>query len=202
MAPRTLFGWGAPGVAGAEEHGLPEDGGRLGMWLFLASLTMLFGAGLIGHLVIRLRLPAWPPEGSPALPTGLWLSTAILLVGDVVLVAALRAIQRDDLRALRRLLSASFGLGLAFLLMQAGNWLALSDAVAATGQNLFTFTYWALTVLHGLHVLGGLAPTLVAALRAPSGRYGSRNPHPVANLVLYWHFLTVTWFAILAILVL
>jgi cytochrome c oxidase subunit 3 len=184
------------------EDGVPRDGGRLGMYLFLASLAMLFGAGIIAHLVIRLRLPAWPPEGSPALPAGLWVSTAILLVGDAVLLAAKGAVRRDDSRGLRRLLAAAMCLGLAFLAMQTANWLALADAVAATGQNLFTFTYWALTVLHGLHVLGGLVPTAVAVLRSPSGRYGSLNPDPVANLALYWHFLTVTWLAILAVLVL
>ena len=46
------------------------DSAKLGMWLFLASLGMLFAAGLLGHLVIRFRQPVWPPEGAPGLPGG------------------------------------------------------------------------------------------------------------------------------------
>lgn len=174
---------------------------RLGMRLFLASLTMLFGAGLLGHVIIRARLPEWPPAGSPSLPGGMWISTAILALISAVLVLAERETGRDRVASLRRVLCATLGLALGFLAMQWVNWDTMATAVASTGQNMFSFTFWSLTVLHGLHVAGGLVPLGVAAWRAPSGRYGSINPLPIHNLALYWHFLGITWIGIVLVLV-
>jgi cytochrome c oxidase subunit 3 len=174
---------------------------RLGMRLFLASLTMLFGAGILGHLIIRFRLPEWPPAGSPNLPSGMWISTAILALISAVLALAERETGRDRVASLRQVLYAALGLALGFLAMQWVNWNAMAGAVASTGQNMFSFTFWSLTVLHGFHVVGGLVPLGVAAWRAPSGRYGAVNPLPIHNLALYWHFLGVTWIGIVLVLV-
>ena len=43
--------------------------GRMGMLLFLASLSMLFVAGLIGYAIIRVQLPEWPRD-LPSRPSG------------------------------------------------------------------------------------------------------------------------------------
>ena len=170
------------------------------MRLFLASLGMLFGAGLLGHLVIRFRQPVWPPDGSPGLPGGLWVSTVVLAVTSVILWRAEAAVRNDRLEVLQRLLITATVLGVAFLCMQVVNWRSMAAAVVVGGQNLYTFTYWTLTVLHGLHVLGGLVPLGVASVRARSGRYGSLNTVPIHNVALYWHFLGVTWMGILIVL--
>ncbi len=62
---------------------------KLGMWLFLASLAMLFGGCLVGFIVIRLRALEWPPAGSPGLPTAFWISAVLLALISVLLVLAL-----------------------------------------------------------------------------------------------------------------
>jgi len=188
-----------PGRRGPAEDRDPS-GSRLAMGLFLASLGMLFAAGVVAHVVIRLRQPEWPPPGSPELPPGLWLASAVLVVLSVVLVAAERAAATGASRRLRTRIATALGLGVAFLLLQVWNWSVLAVGVAALGQNLFTFTYWALTVLHALHVAGGLVPLVVVTVRAGGGRYGGDNLQPVSNVAWYWHFLAITWFAILAVL--
>lgn len=170
------------------------------MRLFLASLGMLFGAGLLGHLIIRLRQPVWPPEGAPPLPGGLWVSTVLLAVTSLVLWRAERAVRDDRPTVLRRWLVTALVTGVAFLVMQAFNWRTMAAAVGTAGQDLFTFTYWALTVLHALHVVGGLVPLAITAVRSPSGRYGSLNTVPIHNVALYWHFLGITWVGILIVL--
>ena len=52
------------GASAGEINALAERR-RFGMWLFLASLGMLFGGSLVGFIVIRSRAPEWPPAGSP-----------------------------------------------------------------------------------------------------------------------------------------
>lgn len=176
------------------------SGSRLAMALFLASLGMLFAAGVVAHLVIRLRQPEWPPPGSPPLPGGLWLASAALVVLSAVLVSAERAAAAGEARRLRARIAAALALAIGFLLLQAWNWSVLGVAVAAAGQDMFTFTYWSLTVLHALHAVGGVVPLALTALRAGGGRYRPGALQPVHNVAWYWHFLAVTWFAILAVL--
>ncbi len=76
----------------------------MGTWLLIASLGMLFGAALVGYLVIRLRAPEWPPPGSPSLPGGVWISTALLAALSAVLILAERSVREGRVASLSRML--------------------------------------------------------------------------------------------------
>jgi cytochrome c oxidase subunit 3 len=185
---------------GAGRHSTSRRAGisprRLGLRLLLLSLGILFAAALAGYLIIRSRAQVWPPPGSPALPGGLWVSTAILAVLSAVLVMAVGQARAGRASETARLLAAATALGAAFLVAQAANWLRLD---AAAERTMLVFGFWMLTVLHALHVLGGLVPLAIATARAGRGRYLS-DPEPVELVASYWHFLGVTWLAIFAAL--
>jgi len=174
--------------------------GRFGMWLFLASLGMLFAGSFVGYLVIRLRAPEWPPPGSPSLPSGLWLSTAVLVLLSVVLVLAQRSAREGRQEVLTRMLTASVVLAIAFLGSQVANWMRMAAADNLPQQSLFTFGFFVLTFLHALHVLGGLVPLILVTLRARRGRYTVADNEGVQLVAMYWHFLLATWVVILIVL--
>jgi len=174
---------------------------RFGMRLFLLSLSILFAACLVGILVIRLRADQWPPPGSPELPGGLWTSTAILAVLSALLVAAVRAARAGRSAETSRLLAASTALGVAFLASQTANWVRMASEGDDLQKTMLAFVFWMLTVLHGLHVLGGLIPLSITTVRAAQGRYLG-NCEPVELVADYWHFLGITWVAIFAVLAL
>jgi cytochrome c oxidase subunit 3 len=167
------------------------------MRLFLASLGMLFGGALVGYLVVRLRAPEWPAF---ALPAGLWVSTALVLLLSAALVTAERAIRGGRARGLTWLLALALALALAFLGAQLGNWMRLAADSALPQQSLAAFGFWILTVLHALHVLLGLVPLVFVLLRAGGGRYTAADHEGVQLVSMYWHFLAITWIAILAVL--
>lgn len=173
---------------------------RLGMRLFLASLGMLFGGALVGYLVIRLRAPEWPPQGTAALPTGLWISTALVLLLSAALVMAERAIRAGRARGLTRFLSLALGLAIAFLGAQLSNWMQMAADSALPQQSLAAFGFWILTVLHAVHVLLGLVPLVFVLVRAADGRYTTAEHEGVHLLAMYWHFLAATWMVILTVL--
>jgi cytochrome c oxidase subunit 3 len=170
------------------------------MWLFLASLGMLFGACLVGYLVVRLRAPEWPPPGSPALPGGLWVSTAVLVVLSFLLVVADRAARRGRQETLTRALTASLLLAIAFLGSQIANWMRLAANDVPPQQNLFIFGFYILSFLHAAHVVGGLVPLILVSLRARAGKYTMTGNQGVQLVGMYWHFLGVAWIAILLVL--
>jgi len=168
--------------------------GKFGMWLFLVSLTMLFAGSLIGYIVVRLRAETWRPENMPALPTGLWISTVLLIVCSIAIHRALVSVRRDRMPMLRLMLVMGLVLGAAFLVNQVINWLAMINIeLPPTSRNLFTFTFYMLTGLHAAHVIGGLIQLSVVNTRAYRGAYSSTYHPGVTYSVMYWHFLDVVW---------
>ena len=186
-------------LSGAEITAVAERR-RFGMWLFLASLAMLFGGSLVGFVVIRLQAPEWPPPGSPGLPTSFWLSTALLAIVSSLLVAAERAIDGGRQSLLTRFLTAAAAVGVAFVLSQVSGWARLAEASDLPQNNLYLFGVYVLSFLHVLHVVGGLVPLVWVALRSRSGRYTAADHEAVTDVAMYWHFLGIVWVGILAVL--
>ena len=175
---------------------------RFGMWLFLASLAMLFGGCLVGFLVIRMRAPEWPPAGSPGLPTAFWISTALLVIVSLLLVGAERAADAGQDSRLTRLLGAAAVVGVAFILSQVSGWARLAAASELPQNNLYLFGVYVLSFLHVVHVLGGLVPLIWVTLRSRVGRYTPDDYEGVIDVAMYWHFLGIVWLGILAVLAL
>ncbi|MCA9730301.1 MAG: heme-copper oxidase subunit III [Candidatus Eisenbacteria bacterium] len=180
----------------------PPGTGTLGMWILLASLAMLFLTSMAGYLYIRFSQPSWPPPGMPHLPSGLWISTVVLISCSVTGHLALVAIRRDDARGLARMLTVTLVLGALFLILQTVNYLILARENLTAATNLYGFTFYMLTGLHALHVIGGLIPLVVTLRRARVGRYTSFFHQGVRHVVLYWHFLDAVWIVVFACLLL
>jgi len=189
----------------------PADSGRkyeeikgastFGLWLFLAALGMLFAASLIGYLVIRLRTPEWPPAGMPALPVGLYFSTFILILSSLTIHGALDSARQDRQGLLRLLLLGTFLLGILFIVSQLVAWSVLLGAQVYAQVNLYAFTFYLLTGLHGVHVIGGLIPLAVTVTKAYRGAYGPEWTLPIKHMGMYWHFLLAVWLVMFSVMV-
>jgi cytochrome c oxidase subunit 3 len=182
-------------------EGAIPGAGVLGMWVFLATLAVLFLASIVGYLAVRLKATAWPPAGMPRLPSGLWLATFVLLAASAAVHRALRAIRAGDGPASTRWLGTTLGLGLAFLAVQSWNWWGLIRVRLTAASNLYAFTFFMLTGLHAAHVVGGVALLAVVLARSRRGRYGSGHHPGVTYAAMYWHFLDVVWLLLFAVMV-
>lgn len=167
--------------------------GKLGMKLFLLSLSVLFIGSMVGYLVVRSRAVEWPPEGMPRLPSGLWISTLIIFLSSGAIESALRSIRNGKESALRWGLVVTLLLGFAFLIAQLLNWSNLIGPNVAVGSNLYTFTFFMLTGLHAAHVIGGLVQLVFVTARAHRGLYSAEHHAGVLYGRMYWHFLAVVW---------
>jgi cytochrome c oxidase subunit 3 len=169
----------------------------MGMWLLIASLGMLFGAALVGYLVVRMRADEWPPPGSQGLPAGIWISTALLILLSILLVLVERGLRGGKVVEPARLLTASVLVALAFLGSQIASWLRLVADNTSLQESLLMWGFVTLSFLHAAHVLFGLVPLVITAVRARMGRYSAGHHEGVHLVAMYWHFLLVTWFGIL-----
>ncbi|MFB3785437.1 MAG: heme-copper oxidase subunit III [bacterium] len=175
--------------------------GRLGMFFFIASLSMLFAASLTGYLAVRLRHESWPPAGMPRLPAGLWLSTLIIVLSSAAIQLALRRIRAGDTAGLRKWLWITNGLGYLFVINQTANWIQLILIRVTMSVNLYAFTFFMLTGLHALHVLGGLIELGIVTRKAHRGIYTAARHPGVEYSAIYWHFLDVVWIILFTLLV-
>ena len=187
------------------EQGNPNPGmGTMGMAVFLASLSMLFLASIIAYFVVWFTAEEWPPPYAPSLPWSLWLSTLLALGCSVTMQIALLAIKGGNGAKMLRFLWITNGLALAFLLVQGLSWLQFYDRrlFDPSSAHLYGFTFYMLTVLHALHVLGGIVALCVVTYRALRGAYNWAYFPGVRHCTLYWHFLDAVWLVLYGMLLL
>ncbi len=185
------------GDAGA----LVPGAGTMGVWLFVGSLSVFFLASLAAYIAVRVQAETWPPSGMPGLPAVLWASTSLLVASSATLHLAHRAVTRGDTRWAARALLVTLTLGVAFLASQAWAWYGLVSEQITARSNLWAFTFFVLTALHGIHVIGGLVPLAVTTVRARRGRYTWARHAGVRNCAIYWHFLGGVWLTLFMLLV-
>lgn len=185
-----------------------EDAGKLGVWLFILSEILLFGAFLSAYIATRLGNPecalgvvVWPAaDRLPGLALAA-LNTVILLTSSYAMVRAVRGAERGDRDAFRANLLATLGLGAAFLLVKGGEYALKighgyypgSDfAKASPGMSIFLSYYFLLTMLHALHVIAGLVWNGVV-LRASAAGATPALARKAEFAGLYWHFVDLVW---------
>ncbi len=176
---------------------------KLGVWIFLASDVVLFGAFVGSYAFIRVA-EGWQnwhhliPEAHVPLP-GL-VNTYILLTSSFTVVLALVAAEKGSRWGLVGSLATTLVLGVAFLVNKALEWLHLFHVHTEAfpqgwdiGTNVASSTFYLTTGLHGLHVVAGLVVTLYLLVRAWNGAYLNGDDEPVEYFGLYWHFVDIVW---------
>jgi cytochrome c oxidase subunit 3 len=178
------------------------DVGKIGMALFLAALTMLFGATILAYLITRANNAAqWRPEGSPDLPAVMWVSTLVILLSSVTMWRSTARLREGSQAAFRSSLLGTLVLGVAFMGLQVAGWWQLAGAGAAAGSSLYAFTFYLLTGLHAAHVLGGVIPMAFMTRWAWAGAYEDpARAGRVRLLGAYWHYLDAVWVVMFVVL--
>lgn len=182
--------------------------GRLGLWLFLASEIMLFGAFFASYLSTRLGnaecalgVSAWPEAGHlPGLALAT-LNTVLLLTSSYTMVRAISGAERGDRARFRANLIATIVLGAGFLIVKAceyalkvshGYYPGSDLATASAGLSIFLSYYYLMTILHSLHIVAGLIWN-VAVLSAPQDIPPAALARKAEFAGLYWHFVDIIW---------
>jgi heme/copper-type cytochrome/quinol oxidase subunit 3 len=163
----------------------------MGIWLFLASEVMLFGALFSSYALLRVSAVDWP-NGSDVLSVPLGAINTLLLV--MMTAAAWRAARSDGATA-RRLLLVSSLFALGFVGVKAVEYSSEISAGLVPSVSTFLAMYYVLTGLHAVHVICGLVAN--AWILAGAARVGDRMTAGRMRAVsLYWVFVDAVWFII------
>jgi cytochrome c oxidase subunit III len=169
------------------------------MFAFLACLSVLFLSSLALYFIFMARATVWPPVGTPGMPPSIWLTVVLLLGASALIEGSRRAIRRGESARCANLLLGTLCLAVLFLGVQVLNWTDLYRQGLLLGTQ-FAAMFYILTVLHALHVLGGIAALLVGYARAAKGRYTAASHSGLRSVVAYWHFLDVVWIVLVGVL--
>jgi heme/copper-type cytochrome/quinol oxidase subunit 3 len=169
--------------------------GKIGIWLFLASEVMLFGALFASYILIRTGMPVWP-RGDSILNVPLaTVNTIVLITSSVTMVMAWASLKRNQFGRFRLYLGATILLGAVFLVIKFFEYSHKFELGLYPSSSNFLALYFTLTGLHGLHVIGGMAVN--AYLWGPGAKLWKTNPEWFTNRVensgLFWHFVDLVW---------
>lgn len=172
---------------------------RLGLFLFLVSVSSMFTAALVAYGVTRNAQQA--QFVARGLPVGIWVSTGLLVLLTAAMHVGKRAALGNAPRRCHRALSAALLFAAAFCAAQVLNWRSIYrlEELRAT---MYAFTFYMLTGLHVLHVFGGIIPLAWITRGAGKGEYSSSRAEPIRLITVYWDFLGVIWLVLLTALVL
>jgi heme/copper-type cytochrome/quinol oxidase subunit 3 len=166
----------------------------MGVWLFLASEVMLFGALFSAYALLRVSAVTWP-HGRDVLSVAAGLINTVLLLASTLLVWRGRA---GDFRSAARRLVESSLLAVLFVAVKGHEYRDELARGLVPATNTFLAMYFTLTGLHALHVIGGTIANLWAV-------WGSRRVGQAVTagrihaLSLYWAFVDAVWLVILAL---
>ena len=183
----------------------PDTGlnnGKLGIWLFLASEVMLFGALFATYIMMRVGASEWPLGASILNVPMATVNTLVLITSSVTMVMAWASLMRRKYGTYQMYMFFTVGLGVVFLVIKYFEYSAKFHHGLYPSTNTFLAIYFTLTGLHMLHVIGGMA------VNAYFGLFGrkmyDKNPQWLTNRVensgLFWHFVDLVWIFLFPIL--
>ncbi len=175
---------------------------KLGVWLFLASEVMLFGALFSSYVFLRVAAPEWP-HGYDLLNVPLaLLNTIVLISSSVTMVMSWASLMMKDFVKYKRYMGLTILCGLIFLVVKAFEYGEKFAVGITPADSTFMAIYFTLTGLHGLHVVGGIIVNTY--FWGPGSKMWKREPERFTNRVevagLYWHFVDLVWIFLFPVL--
>ena len=170
---------------------------KLGIWLFLASEIMLFGALFSTYIILRTGDPTWMMHVKEAhlnIPLAT-INTAVLILSSVTFVMSWVSLKKQDLSKFQLYMGITILCSIIFLVIKYFEYSAKFEAGHYPSTHNFYAVYFTMTGLHGLHIIGGIIVN--AYLWIPGTKMWKTEPERFTNRIevagLYWHFVDLVW---------
>lgn len=183
----------------------PGAPAQTGVWVGIAAITMSFAAYSSALIIRQSANPDWQHF---TLPRILFFNTLVVLTSSVTMYAARpRSRATVDRSGTVTAVDAphpawlylTIILGFLFLAGQILAWRNLSAQGLTLASSPSSSFFYLLTAMHGLHLLGGLAGLFYVVYRVRrSSTERAASAYKAASL--YWHFMTVLWLYLFAML--
>jgi heme/copper-type cytochrome/quinol oxidase subunit 3 len=175
---------------------------KLGIWLFLASEVMLFGALFSSYILLRINAPDWP-RGSSILnvPLGAF-NTTLLITSSLTIILAWVSLRLNNFNKFRLYMGLTILIALVFLGVKAYEYSIKFNHHLFPSHSTFMAVYFMMTGLHALHIIGGVIVN--SYMWGPGSKMWKTDPQRFTNRIeiagLYWHFVDLVWLFLFPVL--
>lgn len=171
-----------------------------GIWIGIAAITMTFAAFTSAMLVRQGSANDWRHFAFPVI---LYFNTAVLAASSLTLQIAKRRFSRLDSegpsesRSTNTALYGTLALGCTFVFGQYAAWQQLRSENLYLSSAPSSSFFYVFTVLHALHVIGGLLGLVYVIGKL---HRGVLKANTLAAASQYWHFMGLLWLYLLVLL--
>ena len=181
------------------------DSAKLGMWVFLVTEVLFFGALFVAYAFLRWAYPEMFVEAHHLLDWRMGaLNTLILITSSFTMVMAVRSAQVNQRGKTSAYLFATMVCAFGFMVVKFFEYAAkihhgylpakfFTAHAVSEHLHLFFGIYFMMTGLHGVHVLVGIGLILWLLRRNAKGHFYSEFYTPLEMVGLYWHFVDLVW---------
>jgi len=181
----------------AAEHHDPVvafESAKLGLWTFLATEVLLFGALFTAYIVFRLKYPDLFHAEHGKLNRVLGaVNTVVLITSSLTVALGIDAMKKGKARLLPRYFGATILLAGVFLCVKYVEYTEKFHHGLFPSTNIFFSLYYMMTGIHGIHVLIGMGVLSYVVVLARRGRLSETYYTPAEMSGLYWHFVDLVW---------
>jgi cytochrome c oxidase subunit 3 len=162
------------------------------MWVAIGSILMMF-AGLTSAYIVKRSQVNWLMIEVPVI---FWFSTLAIVSSSATIHLSLKSLKERRMVEYRRWMVITAALGVLFIILQIIGFVQFGKQdirIIGAGSNASYSFLFAISSLHGLHVLGGVIALLVIAIRAVSVSKRNYSRLPLEITATYWHFVDALW---------
>ncbi len=174
------------------------DHRKLGMWTFLGSEFLFFGAFVSAYLLYLDTTAGGPGVEIFDIPFTS-ISSFVLLMSSLTMVLAHHAHTQGDMRRMRMWILATAGQGAVFLGGQVFEFSVFVREGMALDTSPFASSFFVLTGFHGLHVFIGILLLCSLYVLSVTGKVKPNQDLKTEMIGLYWHFVDIIWVIIFTV---
>ena len=159
----------------------------------MVSMTMMF-AGLTSAFVVSKSRVDWLKDFQ--LPNAFYWSTLAIIGCSVTFHLAKKAIMKNDQGKTTLFLLTTLGLGILFVVLQFMGFGQIVDQgyfFTGSGSSITTTFLYVVTVVHLIHLAGGVLALLIIIYNHFKQKYNSSQTLGIELGAMYWHFLDLLW---------
>jgi len=159
--------------------------GMISMVMFFAAFTSAY--------IVRQEKGDWLQFDMPQI---FYVSTAVIILSSVTMNWALSSVKKNNLKSLKTAVLLTLLLGIAFVICQFMGWgILYSQKIVFAGKysNAAGSFFYVLTLMHLLHLAGGILALSVVWIKSIQQKYSPENLLGVRLCAIFWHFLDLLW---------
>lgn len=191
----------APARAAGAVAGRRKPAGDEGVWFFITADISMFAVLFVAFMAARMHAPVLFEQSrqhlDPAIGT---VNTLILLTSSWLVALAVHAARAGHRAAVSRYLLWGMAVGAAFAVSKVFEYADKIGSGITLISNEFFMYYYALTGLHFLHFVVGMAVLAVCWFKCRHEPIDARYVVWIESSGCYWHMVDLLWIMLFPLL--